>query len=697
MENISRGHRDTVSEMRRRRAGVVSGAMAIGLLVVGAVGCSPPALPMTPQADLAVGMPTGQSSDPGTLSPTGIAAPSLLATETHSTQPISFRMNVQTTEAESGFPGRFDSGPFDQSSPFAGETFASEAVATQLIQIPQGPQPGSIIEVIPTPKGERDPAFAKPVEAAEKAMPAEKESPANVTPPAKEDVTETMDATAKAESPSASVASTQPAMAIDPTIASKAEPSTTPSTPVFPNALDGPEDYTTWDRPSVALVFTGQQHGYIEPCGCTGLDRQKGGVARRFTFIESLTDRGWDVVPMDAGNQVRRFGKQAAIKLQQSVRALDEMKYQAVGFGPDDVRLGVGDLLALAAEEDFFVSANVVLFDPEYLPRIRIVEKNGMKIGVTSVLDPDAMEVAADDALTVSDPLPSLTAATKDLAAKSPDYSVLLYFGKEDAAKELVRKVAGFDLVVAAGGYGEPTYQAESIEGSKTRIIVTGDKGMYAGIIGLYPDGTTKYARVPLTHEFADAPQMRGVMADYQNQLRDIGLGGLGLLPPIKHSSTETFVGSEACGKCHTNAYAVWESSAHAEATEHLVHPPKERSDIARHFDPECISCHVTGWNAQDYYPYETGYLSLEETSHLTGNGCENCHGPGAGHAAAEAEGATVEVALRDKLRESMKLPLEKAREKCMTCHDLDNSPDFHEPDAFEDIYWPEVEHYGLD
>ena len=51
---------------------------------------------------------------------------------------------------------------------------------------------------------------------------------------------------------------------------------------------------------------------------------------------------------------------------------------------------------------------------------------------------------------------------------------------------------------------------------------------------------------------------------------------------------------------------------------------------------------------------------------------------------------------LREQLRDSMKLPLEKAREQCMKCHDLDNSPDFHEEDAFEDVYWPEVEHYGL-
>ena len=43
-----------------------------------------------------------------------------------------------------------------------------------------------------------------------------------------------------------------------------------------------------------------------------------------------------------------------------------------------------------------------------------------------------------------------------------------------------------------------------------------------------------------------------------------------------------------------------------------------------------------------------------------------------------------------------MRLPLrEKAKEHCMTCHDLDNSPDFHDEDAFEDIYWPQVEHDG--
>jgi hypothetical protein len=466
----------------------------------------------------------------------------------------------------------------------------------------------------------------------------------------------------------------------------------------LPKGVEGPEDYRTWERPEIALVVTGQQHGYIEPCGCTGLERQKGGMARRFTFMKQLREKGWNLVPVDAGNQVRRFGQQPAIKLQQSVKALQAMNYRAVGFGPDDIRLGVGDLLAVAAGDDdsMFASANVVLIDPTLMPKTKVIETEGRKIGVTSVLDPDALgDVPKNDEILIEPMKEATRTALDELKAASSDFKVLLYFGKEEAGQQLVRDVPGFDLLVAAGGYGEPTFRAEPIKDSKTRMIVTGSKGMYAGLVGVYPDKSIKYARVPLTHEFKDAPEMRQLMKEYQDQLRDIGLDGLGLLPPIPHLSGYKFVGSEKCGECHTTAYEIWQGTPHAEATEHIVHPPEERGDVARHFDPECITCHVTGWNNVEFYPYESGYLSLEASGHLTGSGCENCHGPGSEHVAAETDGAADEILT--KFRDAMRLPLEKAREKCMECHDLDNSPDFHETDAFEDIYWPEVEHYGLD
>jgi hypothetical protein len=66
------------------------------------------------------------------------------------------------------------------------------------------------------------------------------------------------------------------------------------------------------------------------------------------------------------------------------------------------------------------------------------------------------------------------------------------------------------------------------------------------------------------------------------------------------------FVGSAVCGECHTKAHAIWEKTPHQHATESIVHP-KERSEIPRHFDPECLSCHVTGWEPQKYVPFAGG------------------------------------------------------------------------------------------
>jgi hypothetical protein len=84
--------------------------------------------------------------------------------------------------------------------------------------------------------------------------------------------------------------------------------------------------------------------------------------------------------------------------------------------------------------------------------------------------------------------------------------------------------------------------------------------------------------------------------------------------------------------------------------------------------------------------------LGLKKSPQLVGNGCENCHGPGSDHVAAEEGTVDADELKIIRLRDEMKLPLANAERSCMECHDLDNSPDFHVPGAFQN-YWNDIKH----
>ncbi len=614
------------------------------------------------------------------------------------------------------FDGEFDSSEIDSSEDAEVKPSASDWRNAEVVPTPMA-QPEIAAEVVPTPLGIPEKARVvrkPPVTPRSRADVTEVASPAG-TPLVETAKTPEKVAAGAVGNPlrDAPRIAASPKEAVRPDSGGRnpAAPSTTGdaaemldqaainAVPIPEDGMVGPVDFKKWPIPDVTVFVTGQQHGYIEPCGCTGLENQKGGVARRMTFASDLRELGWELLPVDAGNLVRRFGRQAEIKYHRSLEALRAMGYVAVGFGPDDVRISAGDLIQEAAtekpEDAIYTSANVVVYDSSLMPpAFKIEQRGGIKVAVTSILDPASLETQLSDEIILNDPVDSAKKVLEQITTEAPDYVVMTFYGKEDAAAKLVREVPGIDLIVVAGGYGEPTYQPQSINDSETKMILTGNKGMYVGLVGLYKDAEMRYARVPLDDSFSDAPEMRQLMADYQFQLRDLGLENLGL-KPVQHPTGVKFVGSATCGDCHTTAYEIWENSPHFNATESLVHPG-ERGDVPRHFDPECISCHVTGWNPQNYYPYVSGYLNLEADKHLHGNGCENCHGPGASHAAAENGEVDITDEQRQQLRDAMKLPLDKAREKCMECHDLDNSPDFHKEGAFED-YWAEVEHYGVD
>lgn len=462
------------------------------------------------------------------------------------------------------------------------------------------------------------------------------------------------------------------------------------------------ELFVDWPRPAFVVLVTGQQQGYIEPCGCTGLANQKGGMARRDSFVKQtlLKEQRWPVVALDVGNQVRRAGRQQEIKFQMTVEGLKKIGYHAVGFGPDDLRLSSGELVAAVAADDpsqsLFVSANVAVVDEGLTAKSRVIKAGTKTIGVTSVLGTEEMKKVQSPEILLTTPAEALKKEWPKLEAAKCDMYILLAQASLEESTRLAQQFPYFDVVVTGGGQGEPTYQAEKIPNTKSLMVQVGTKGMYAGVIGFFTEGTKRlrYQRVPLDDRFADSSDMLQLLASYQDQLKDAGLEGLGL-KPLPHPSGLEFVGSSACGDCHTKAFAIWEKTPHAHATDSIVNP-KERGDIQRHHDPECMSCHVTGWNAQKFFPYKTGYESLEHSVAMHNSGCENCHGPGSAHVAAESGEIKVNAAGLEKLRAQMRLPLAEAERRCIECHDVDNSPDFHVRGAFEK-YWAKVRHEGKD
>src|SRR5262245_61436935 len=66
--------------------------------------------------------------------------------------------------------------------------------------------------------------------------------------------------------------------------------------------LDGgaPLLFREWPKPDFVLLLSGQQHGYVLPCGCSR--PQYGGLERRYNFLKSLEQRGWPVVAVDLGD-----------------------------------------------------------------------------------------------------------------------------------------------------------------------------------------------------------------------------------------------------------------------------------------------------------------------------------------------------------------------------------------------------------
>jgi hypothetical protein len=481
-----------------------------------------------------------------------------------------------------------------------------------------------------------------------------------------------------------------------------------------------------WPSPAAVLVLTGEQHGYLEPCGCT--ERQMGGLERRADLVRQLREvKGWPVAALDLGGaphpeRVKRV--QERMKFTTTRAALRAMGYEAMAVGAEELQIGPEELFTIYSNEDGsgdtspeFLAANVTLYGQRDVGtplEWKLVEAGGVKVAVTSVIGNTVWRRLFGESAGVEQtnfgfekPAAALARVLPLMQEAQPSLRVLLSHAEAAESRELAQQFPDFDVVVTAGGYEDGDREPEPI--GKTLFLQVGQKGKHAGVLGIFPEGTEPRLRFELVDldkdRFASSPEIHALMEQYVASLKTERPDRTE--PEFGHPRGPgyEYVGAETCGTCHKKAWTVWSNTRHSHAYESLATGgvrAKEARYIDRTFDAECLCCHTTGWDPQQAWRYRTGFVDLETTPHLAGQQCENCHGPGSRHVELEQAWRQNGGAVTDEMtaaRKELQLQKETARTSlCVKCHDHDNSPTFDTPEKpFEAQWWQKIAHPGKD
>ncbi len=434
---------------------------------------------------------------------------------------------------------------------------------------------------------------------------------------------------------------------------------------VFPN---WPADR----KPEFVVIITGQTYGYLQKCGCS--DPQKGGLERRFNFIEGFKAHGIEAIPLDIGDvaphsdgdfQLHR--DQALLKYRTAMTAMKAMGYRAVGVGKEEFNLQLDAVLGTyslqkGGETPKVLAANLankLQSFPSGKEKESLVHdfemvatKSRINVGVVGIVgDPiikDVKEIdkniafAQNSATVLTDVLKTMTHPPTKL-----NLAVLLYNGPMEKAERAARAFPQFRIVACLTAESEPPNNAKLLKDPKdprlnTLLVQVGHKGQNVGVVGVFRDSKggidLKYQRVAMTPEF-ETPEGKEkenlALHELENYSRTVKAWNFlakhrKSSHPLQVSNPKAaFVGSNACMICHQdhgNSWQVFAASKHANAYNALNNIAKKPS--LRNFDPECIRCHTIG------YDYNTGFIDAQKTPQLMNVGCESCHGPGSQHVA---------------------------------------------------------------
>lgn len=453
----------------------------------------------------------------------------------------------------------------------------------------------------------------------------------------------------------------------------------------------------------VTFAFVGEVRGEIEPCGCPTLPF--GGFERRMGALAELRTEAAPVLHLDAGQLLVPGFKTGGrgTQAERSRLLLDLSRLAAVDAwapGPSDLGvLGVPGLRAAATSGLAATSATWVdEQDHALLPPFLLIDRSGLRIAVVGL-----SANASTPGVRNRDPVEAARAAVEAIPP-AVDLVVGLSNLPDETNDAVARGVAGLAAIFAcpndryddprdrgdvpifeAPGRGRYLSVVHASLGSTSEITLDIEGGRRAGLqkrdlegalltrsrTGAEPQDPERQRRfealdqavraegagrnlawhelIPLGTRFSGPDGVRERITAFKSDTLRSAAEELAE-SERRHDRTPAYVSAASCVACHSQQFARWTLTGHADAWESLV----RRGATT---DPECVSCHATGFAV----PGGWTELDAANTRKFKAVQCEACHGPLEGH----PERGT---------------PMRPTEETCRTCHDEANSPAFAYP-----------------
>ncbi|RJP18816.1 MAG: hypothetical protein C4527_28320 [Candidatus Omnitrophota bacterium] len=419
---------------------------------------------------------------------------------------------------------------------------------------------------------------------------------------------------------------------------------------------------------SVTLIVSGQTKGMLEACGCVEVE---GGMEARAGFLETLRSENVPFALVDLGEFVDK--EQNAINEALGIsylRACRELEYDLALLSPVDLAYGYDYLFRIGKEASVSLLCTNLSSTKEPLWKTAFIKEMGKsKIGILGAVSLVPKLDSKQPDFAISDSRASLAAETKNLReTEGVDAVVLLAFEPPPIVIQWLEKYNGpkIDLVVTQDFGILPKKVKE------TYIVNTPSKGYAVGKITFDVSkekgiDAVKYERISLKPDQYKNEKMRNFLTQaYAKMIVDLQLAYEGpfVLQNLSQEKEDFsgYGGADLCRDCHFDQYEQWAETKHATAFYDVINKN-------RHWMPQCVMCHVTGFGNAN------GYRSFEKSARLRNVQCETCHGPGQQHADDMGTSAIRRGA---------------SKELCAQCHDQKNSPKFEE---MFDLYYKKILH----